>query len=131
MGGREQGGDLVGEGGDVAGAEGEQQVARFEQRGHGLGQAGAVGDVERRSGRARRAASATRAPSTPGSGSSLAAYTSVTTTRSAPAASAWPNSWANSRVREYRWGWNTATTRFHGPSLAAARVAATLGGLWA
>src|SRR4029453_522246 len=52
---------------------------------------------------------------------------SVTSTRSA-AARARPNSAANSRVREYRWGWNTATSRFHPPRRGAGAAAPRLRG---
>ena len=62
-----------------------------------------------------------RDESTPGIGSSRAAYTGSTRTTSAPERAA-ANSAAKSRVRENRWGWNRTCTR---ASPATARPAET------
>ncbi len=77
------------------------------------------------------AALATALPVTPLIGASRAAKTPVTTTTSA-AERVIPNSAANRLVREYRCGWNTATTRAFGNRCRAApTVTATSVGWWA
>src|SRR5918999_4713075 len=81
-------------------------------------------------GAASRRASTTSLPVIPGTGSSPAPYTSVTTTRSALERLS-PNCRDRAAVLEYRCGWNTATSRTFPSVRAAASVAATSTGWWA